>query len=162
MKKPEPAGRPNGSGLAASSRYRRLEVQLEVKHVVNPVVAVDQANVIADYDVAVSRRRRTELSVQVARRGPNGSTHIGRENESFPNLRLPFPMPMAVVIPKRVGVVPIPIARLLAIVVIESIVIVTIVVAVAIVIVMVPILVSTIVIMMVAIIMILSVSERYA
>ena len=57
MKKPEPAARPHGSGLGASSRYRRLEVQLEVKHVVNSIPLVNQANVIADHDVAVSRRR---------------------------------------------------------------------------------------------------------
>jgi hypothetical protein len=91
------------------------------------------------------------------------STHFGRKNESFVNIRFPFAVPIAsLAFPESVVVMLVPIARLLAIAVVKSIVIVTIVVAVVIVIVMVPILVSMIVIMMVAIIMILSVSERYA
>jgi hypothetical protein len=62
MKKPEPADWPSGSGLGASDRYRRLEVQLEVKHVVNSIALVNQTNVIADDDVAVSRRRRAKAN----------------------------------------------------------------------------------------------------
>jgi hypothetical protein len=61
-KKPEPAGRPNGSGLGASSRYRRLEIQLEVKHVVNSIALVNQANMIADDNVPVSGRRGAEAN----------------------------------------------------------------------------------------------------
>ncbi len=50
-------------GSAERFRFRseqllaRLEVQFEVKHVVNSIPSVNQANVIADYNVPISRRR---------------------------------------------------------------------------------------------------------
>jgi len=56
-KKPEPAARATGSGLGANNGYRRLEVQLEVKHVVNLIPLVNQTNMIADDNVPVSRGR---------------------------------------------------------------------------------------------------------
>ena len=88
------------------------------------------------------------------------SAHFRRKNESLVNIRFPFAVPIAALFhSESVVVMLIPIAGLLAIVVIESIVIVM---MRSIVIVMVPVLISMIVIMMVAIIMILSVSERYA
>jgi hypothetical protein len=154
-KKPEPAGRPNGSGLGASSRYRRLEVQLEVKYVVNSISSVNQANVIADYDVPISRRRGAKANEQITWDGPNSSAHIRRKNKSFMNIRLPFAVPIAALaIVESVVVMLVPIAGALAIVVVEPIVIVMVAIVV-------PVVISLIVIMMVAIIMILSVSERY-
>ena len=132
-----------------------------MQNIVNPVIAVDQDDVIADYGVAVSRGRRSEFSTELAWHGPHGGAHLGRENETVVNFRLPIPMPIAVVtiaFSKVAAMVLIPIAGLLAIVVVESIVIVMI----AVTVVMVAVVISLIVIMMVAIIVILGVSERYA
>jgi len=149
-----------------------------MQDIMNPVIAVDQADMIADQDVAVSRRWRSKLSIEPAWHGPNGGAHVGRENETLANFGLPIPMPISVVaIPKVPAMVLIPIARLLAIVVVKAVVVMTIAVVIAIVVIaivmvpvvislivimMVPVVISLIVIMMVAIIMILSISERYA
>ena len=127
----------------------------------NPVVAVDQANMIADHDVAVSRRRRFKASVEIAGHGANGPPHIGREDEAFANVRLPIVMPVATfVIPKSAVVMLIPLARNLAIVIVETIVVVTIAIVIAAVVIA---LISAIVlIMVIAIVMILCVSQGYA
>lgn len=88
---------------------------------------------------------------------PKGTPHVRRKNKSLVNLRLPFAVPVAALaFSESIVVIPIPIAGLLAIVVVESIVIVTVAIM------MVPVVISLIVIMMVAIVMILSVGERYA
>jgi hypothetical protein len=91
------------------------------------------------------------------RHRPNSSAHIRRKNKSLVNLRFPLAVPIAaLVLSESFVMMLIPIARLIAIVVIEPVVVMMIAV------VMVSVVISMIVIMMVAIIMILSVSECYA
>ena len=156
-RKNEPAAEPPVPLPGASNRDGRLEVQLEVKHIVNSIPLVNQTNVIADHDVAVSRRRGAKANEQIMRDRPKASAHFRRKNKSLVNVRLPFAVPIAALFhSESVVVMLIPIVRTLAIVVVESIVIVMIDIM------MVTVVISMIVIMMVAIIMILSVSERYA
>ena len=127
----------------------------------NPVVAVDQANMIADHDVAISRRRRFKASIEVAGHGANGPPHIGREDEPISNFGLPIVMPVATfAIAKSAAVMLIILARNLAIVIVETVVVVTISIVIAAVVIA---LISAIVlIMMIAIVMILCVSQGYA
>ena len=126
----------------------------------NPIASVDQANMIADHDVTVSSGRRSKAGVQVTRHGPDGSSHIRRENKSFPDIWLPFSVPIpTLILPKSIGMIPVPIARSLTIAIIEPIMIVMIPIL------MVPILralVAIILIMMVPIVLILRLSQRYA
>jgi hypothetical protein len=137
--------------LEASGGPWKLEVQLEVKHVVNSIPSVNQANMIADQDVAVPWRRGPKANKQIVRDRPKASTHFRRKNESLVNVRFPLPVPIAALMhSESVVVMLVPIARLTAIVVVEPIVIV-----------MVPIVISLVVIMMVAIIVILCVSQRH-
>src|ERR1039458_101895 len=80
---------------------------------------------VADEDVAVSRRRRSKTHVQVVRHRPEGPAHFGRENKSLVNIGFPFTMPVAtLVVPNIVVVIAVPIAGALAIVVVKSVVIV--------------------------------------
>lgn len=108
---------------------------------------------IADYNVSISRRRGAKANEQVMRDRPKGSPHVRSENKSLVDVRLPFAVPIAALMfVESVVVMPVPIARLIAIVVVEPVVIVVITVVIA--------LISLI--MMIAIVVILSVSEGYA
>jgi hypothetical protein len=126
-----------------------------VKDIVNPIVSVDQADMIADHDVTVSTGWRRKTGIKVTRYRSNSSSHVGRENNSFSNIRLPFLAPIpALVVPKSVVMIAVPIACDLAIMIVEPVVIV-----------MIPILrtlIATILIVMAPAILILPVSRRYA
>ena len=130
----------------------------------NAVAAIDQTDMIADHDVAVSRRRRFKPTIEVAGHRPNGPPHIGRENESVSNVWLPIAMPIpAFLIAKSVLMVLIPLARNLAIVVVEAIVIVMIPVMIGMIpIAMIPVISLIVLIVMIAVVVILCVSKRYA
>ncbi len=84
---------------------------------------------------------------------PKGSTHIGSKNKSLVNVRFPFAVPIAALMfVESVVMMLVPIAGLIAIVVVEPIVIMVITVVIAVI----------SLIMMIAIIMILGVSQRYS
>jgi hypothetical protein len=126
-----------------------------VKDIVNPVASVNQADMVADHDVTVSPTRRSKTGIQVTGHRSNGSSHIARENKSFSNIWFPFLMPIpALIVPKSIAMIPVPIACVLAIMVVEPVTIA-----------MIPILrtsIAIIPILMVSIILILRMSQRYA
>ena len=89
----------------------------------NPIAVIDQDDMVADHNVAIMSRRRSQGYVQVMRQRPDACAHIGREHETFPDIRLPFIVPIApLVMPESMGMIVVPIARNLAIVVVEMIV----------------------------------------
>ena len=121
----------------------------------NPIASVNQADMVADHDVTVSPTRRSKTGIQITGHRSNGSSHFARENKSFSNIWLPFPMPIpTLIVPQSIAMIPVPIACGLAITVVEPVVIV-----------MIPILrtsIAIIPIVMVSIILILRLSQRYA
>ncbi len=80
---------------------------------------------VADHDVAVSRGRRSETHIEIAWHRPNRAPHIVRKYKSLADIWFPFPMPVApFVVTEIVVMIAVPIAGLLAIVVVETVVIV--------------------------------------
>jgi hypothetical protein len=88
----------------------------------NPVAAVDQDDMVADHNVAVSRGRRRETDIEIVRHRPNRMPHIARKYESLADVRFPFSMPVpAFIVSESLVMVSVPIAGLLAIVVVEAV-----------------------------------------
>jgi hypothetical protein len=123
---------------------------------VNPVAAVDQDDMVADHNVAVSGRRRSETDIEIVWHRPNRMPHVARKYKSLADIGLPFLMPVpAFIVPESVVMIAVPIAGLLAIVVVEAVMVVMIPI-----IVVVPVLITLIV--MVPIVLILRLNQRYA
>jgi hypothetical protein len=90
---------------------------------VNPIVVVNQTNVVPDYDVAVSPRRWTESSREIPRYRPNPSPHVGRQHKPLSDIRLPVMTPVsAFILPEVIMMTLIPVAGGLTVVVVEVVV----------------------------------------
>jgi hypothetical protein len=122
---------------------------------------------VADHNVAVSRRRWSESHVEIARHRPNRAPHVVRKYKSLADIRFQFSVPVAAfVVAEIIVMIAVPIAGLLAIVVVETVVIVMIpVIMVVPIVVVVPVLrtlIAIILIVMVPTVLILRLSQRYA
>jgi len=102
-----------------------LEIRLEMKHVVDAILAVNQTDMIADDNVAPSSRCGAEPVHKLNRGRPNPYPHFRCEDKSLVNVSFPFAVPVAALFMAEVLVVmTVPISSSISVVVIKSVMIV--------------------------------------